>query len=157
MIKVKKYISILLCLFCSSSLSGCNNYIRYFYTLTDAYNNGYITRADLLNIAYYYNGMTNVNDENFVPTEILQNDLSKKTIKAIKNTYLATILENDPNATIEGVHISRYFGKYGDCVSLSMRDDYTCVDLLPSIEEYIIDGVKFINYIDGLYGLAIWK
>lgn len=155
--KVKKYISILLCLFSSSSLSGCNNYIGDFYTLTDAYNNGYITREDLLNIAYYYNDMTNVNDEAFVPIEISQNDLSKKTIKAIKNTYLATILENASYATVDGIHISSYFGQYGDCVSLSMRDDYTCVDLLPPVEEYIIDGVKFINYIDGPYGLAIWK
>lgn len=155
--KVKKHISILLCAFGIVSLTGCNNDIGEFYSLAEAYNNGYITRNDLLNIAYYYNNETNVNDETFVPKEISVNDLSKKTLKAIKNTYLVTILKNDSKATLDGVHLNKYFGKYGDCVSLNMKDDYTCYDLLPPIEEYVIDGVKFLNYIDGPYGITVWK
>ena len=141
---------ILLSLVCA----GCDNHPEQstatgkFMTLSEAYEKHYIDRADLLNIAYHYNGEENINDSDFIPRRISLTELGEATIQAIKEAHLNRIINDAPQATIEGIKIARYFGTYNNCVVLVMRDDYLIVDPLVN-NEYVLDGVKFLNFVDG--------
>lgn len=119
-----------------------------FYNIEDAYEQKFLTRDDLLNIAYYYNGSKNINDSDFVPKEVSINELSKSVSNSIKRTHLKRIQEYVENGKIEKVHISHYFGKYGKCIVLTIYDEYIKIDPL-IVPEYVIDGVKFLNFSNG--------
>ncbi len=149
------------CLF----FAGCNNknnnnqsQIGSFYKLTVAYNNGFLNRNDLLNIAYHYNSYSNINDSDFVPHVFSMDDLDEETITLIKKSHLKRIESDSFHPSIEDVSICNYYGTYNNIVVIRVLDKYILYDPLPPIEEYIIDGVKFLNYVEGYpSGFEVWK
>ncbi len=51
----KKFVIVgLIMVMCLGILGGCSSDIGTFYTLSESYENGWLTQNDLQNIAYYY-------------------------------------------------------------------------------------------------------
>lgn len=153
-------ISLPICVFCSACKKQSNSETGTFYTMREAYEKNYIDRGALLNIAFYYNKQQNLNDSSFVPNDISMSDINEQTIFSIKNTHLQRIKEKyrvQASATIEGVSIGRYFGKYNDCFAVIMTDKYLTFDLLP-MNDIEIDGVTFVKCLERFPGgIEIWK
>ena len=151
--RIKKIIS-LLSFFCISILSSCaKDYeIGNFYTLSKAFYKGYINHQDLLNIAYYYNGEKNVN-EDFELKEVNQSDLDEYTINSIIYSHYEE--KREDSITIDEIEITDYYGTYNGAVCVVVFDN-TLVDILV-FEEYFIDGVKFLDFVPGFpHGPEIW-
>lgn len=106
-----------------------------FYTLQEAYGNGWLSKGDLRNIAYYYNN-SNID----YPTG-LEDGLEN----AIKQSYCFDLQKSIPNAEIAGVHINKFYGIYDNFVAVTMSNDYVSLDLIIE-KEYEIGGIKFYNY-----------
>ena len=122
-----------------------------FYTLEEAYEAGFLTREDLMSIAYYHQGSE---DETFSPIPLCPETLGKETERGIKETHLASIREEFPTADLDDVHILEYYGTYGDCVAVHVRDDYRVIDVL-EIPQAEIGGVVFYHLT--VPGLMIWR
>lgn len=158
---IKKIIS-MLSIFFVSILSSCGeNQVNYelgtFYGLSEAFRKGFLTHEDLLNIAYYYNWEKNVN-EDFEIKEADVEDLDEFTLNSIIYSHYEKIKDEIPGPTNpeENIEIGRYFGTYNGNVCLLVRDDYFAVDIIV-IEEYVIDGVKFLNFKDKYpMGIELW-
>lgn len=153
----KKIIS-LLSFFCISILSSCaKDYeIGNFYTLREAFSKKYINHQDLLNIAYYYNGEKNIN-EDFEVKEININDLDEYTMNSIIHTHYESMKDEYDylKIPVEEIEIAKYYGTYNEAVCVVISGTVSC-DLL-TYEEYIIDDVKFINFVNGYpVGLEVW-
>lgn len=131
--------------------SGCGNNSGQFYTLETAYKNGWLSLENLQSIAYYYHGS---DTENFDQIPISPENLSEEAKKRIKRTHLALIKKDYPFANINGVHITEYFGTYGECIAVCVMDDYRKIDVL-EIPELEIGGVMFYNFTQP--GLMIWR
>ena len=118
-----------------------------FYSLEEAYAKGLLTVEDLQSIAFYYRGSE---DENFVAKPKSPETLSQETENKIKQTYLIKKLKKDvPEATLEGIRIERYYGTYGDCIVVSVWDNYWEERDLPewsSLPDKLIGGVLFAHY-----------
>ena len=152
-----KYIKktfILILFFICFILSGCktNTSNGKFLSIKEAYESKLIDKNDLLNIAYYYNNNENINEEfEFINQD--DNELSSNIINMIKNAHLERIKNKTSNASIDGIIIKKFHGKYKDCYVVEITDSYIMVDVL--IEPiYIIDGVKFQNFT--FPGIEIW-
>ena len=129
-----------------SSLSSCSKPGETkFYSISDAYTLGYINKENLEKLADYYNKDTH---------DISVDELGKKNIKKIKKAYFNQYLSSDYSfASTKDVIVSQYYGTYGNCVALYIRDAYHIADIR-IIEEYVVDGVVFINY--ALPGLLLY-
>ena len=93
-------------------------------------------------LAEYYNSVQNDQGMNSYSVE----QLSENEIKRIKKTYLNEYIKKDyPFAKISDVLIRNYYGKYGNCVALDIRDTIRKIDVL-WLEEYVIDDIVFYNY-----------
>ncbi len=142
-------------------MAGCNNQndSKCFLSLEEAYYNGYLSRSNLLNIAYYYNGKKNINDSEFEPQAISKNDLDEATVQNIKETHLKRVKKeyNVPTATIDTIKISGYFGIYKDSVVVIMSCSILKFDL--SFEdEHVIDDIRFLNYRSKYPGgIEVWR
>jgi len=137
---------------CLGFFSGCTSIKGSFYSLQEAYDNGWLTQEDLQSLAYYYN--VGSNDESFVPKPKNPESLSKETENMIIKTHLEGIKKDFPTATISDVNIAEYYGVYNDCIAISVRDNYYAIDVLVE-PEYIVGGVSFYNFT--LPGLQIWR
>lgn len=131
-------------------LAGCGGSKGEFYTLQEAYVHGWLSVEELQSIAYYYQGSE---DDAFVPIALNPEKLSVEVEESIKKTHLQTIKRDYPSADISGIHIEEYFGTYGDCVVVNVRDDFRKIDVLvvPKTE---IGGVIFYNLTTP--GLMVW-
>ena len=80
-----------------------------FYTLQEAYDNGWLTQADLQSIANYNN--------NGIP---YPESLSDYIAKSIKKSWAKKEKEDNPatDITEEKVTICQYYGTYNDCVAV---------------------------------------
>lgn len=134
--RIKLLIIVLVCMF--SLLTSCSNVGR-LYTLEEVYNNKLIDKEDLLEIAYYYN---NVNVSG-IELEIEQ--LSKSTVKQIKRAYKNEELKDLYFIDLDKIYVYKYYETYNDCKVVEVRSDYIMIDCY-FYEEYIIDGVKFLNF-----------
>ena len=73
-------------------------------------------------------------------------ELNENEIKTIKKAYLNEYIKKDyPFAKISVVLIANYYGKYGNCVALDIKDSIRKIDVLV-LEEYAIDDIVFYNY-----------
>ena len=122
---------------------SCSN-TKTLYSLEEAYENGFITKEDLWNVAYIYNNYVNASEFEYdvkenhpEPNEFLK--------YKIKKEYLKEELSDLVFASIGGVNIKRYYGQYSGCYILDMDNDYVNVDLMIH-DRYEIDGVVFLNY-----------
>jgi len=119
-----------------------------FYTLEEAYENGWLTKKDLKSIAYYYNNYHNdqAPEPNF--KLIPKQELSKEKIEEMKRAYLQQnyIQASHPNATTDHVTVFQYYGTYnGNCVTF-MLDDLFGYDLHFEAEKEI-GGSIFYDYV----------
>lgn len=132
-------------------LAGCGDGKGAFYTLQEAYVHGWLSVEELRSIAYYYQGGE---DGAFVPIALNPEKLSAEVEESIKKTHLQTIKQDYPSADISGVYIEEYFGTYGECVVVDVRDDFRKIDVLvvPKTE---IGGVIFYNLT--MPGLTVWR
>lgn len=130
-------------------LVGCVKDRGDFYSLQEAYDNGWLTKEDLQTIANYHNN----------PTQ--RPKLSAATEKAIKETraydlrYGVKTSENikEPSATAKDVTIIGYYGEYNDIFVVMITDVYTdCDDAVRDID---IAGITF-HYISG-NRILVWK
>ena len=124
----KKVIIFLLSIICAFGVmfsAGCNTPTGKFYTLQEAYDNGFLTQEDLMSIAYFNNGGREYNedimDENYVPAPMNPTALSAETDMAIRQSYWDKYYkENTPtNRTIDDIGLG-YYGTYNNCVAVKV-------------------------------------
>lgn len=158
MLKTKKLLwvgIIIICIIGLGILCACNSVSGRgeFFCLQDAYEQGLLTRTDLLNISYYQNA-DNV-DADFVPKPKNPIELSRKTQKAIKETFAYNqrhSIDTIPDAKTKSVTIQEYYGTYNGCIALLFAEsDY----VFEALEEVEIDGVKFYFSINN--PILIWR
>lgn len=127
-----------------------------FYSLDEAYTNGWLSQDDLKNIAYYYHtqhGETEHIDESFTPTPKTPETLSEEVQKKIKRTYLNDVLDM-PDGSLDRVIIHNYFGTYNGNIVLHISDDYNGYDyVFDPVHE--IGGVSFYEYVSAF--LRVWR
>ena len=147
-------------------LCACNNDNNYrnplngepetgtFYYLQTVYDNGWISKGDLKNIAYYQNvplfdpdGSTML--KGFKPSPKNPETLSTDIELAIKNDYISQ--KYDDSTTIDGVQIVKYYGTYDGFVAVMINPGGFC-----SIREDIIDGIT-IKYSYLSDQILLWK
>lgn len=138
----------------------CNVVMGRFYTLQEAYENGWLTQADLMSIAYYHNGgrahNEEIMDEDYEPTPKSPEVLSKWTESKIKMAAAKEYRGKEYNikdAKARGFTITEYCGTYGDCVAVMMKDNYS--DGPAIVWTDIVAGVN-IYYGDGRT-MKIWR
>lgn len=149
MISVVLFAAMILC-------TGCTASVGSFYSLDEAYENGWLTQNDLQNIAYYYHirygGREHI-DESFVPDRKAPETLSNATQNKIKRTYLNKVAEV-PDGSLERVEIWQYYGSYNGCVVVAVRSDYLLIDPLPYVD-HTIGEVVFYDYSPS--EIEIWR
>lgn len=102
-----------------------------FYSLQEAYDNGWLTRADIMSIAYYKNRGRTYNEEimseDYEPLPKVPEVLSNLTELKIKSTAAKEYREkyNMQYAEADGFTITEYCGTYNGCVAVMMRDVYS--------------------------------
>lgn len=155
--RIKKGISLIMALIlvitavmCSVLFSGCGKTIYptgYFYSLAEAYRNGWVSRDDLMRIAYIqreedgglytyeemYEAIFGDQDEygeDFVPAEKSSQALDAETEEKIKEAYAKELrtLPEYPDASTDDVSIYGYCGSYNGYVSVMMTDRYQNYD-----------------------------
>lgn len=139
-------------------MTNCGQLEGEFIDLEDAFNEGFISRDDLLNIAYYYNHKVNVNDEDFVLKEINKEDLNEDVFFAIKETHtekLKRFIESEP--AFEDIYVGAFYGNYENCYCISVFYEGIAFDMM-FIEEYTIGEVKLLDFATGWGpGIEIWR
>ncbi|MDE6441437.1 MAG: hypothetical protein K2L12_01625 [Clostridia bacterium] len=120
-----------------------------FYTLQEAYNKGWLTRADLMNIAYYHHSTLNWGaefiPEGYNPAPKTPEVLSGETLTAIKQTYWDNNykVNNPHNVTLDDIDIGEdYYGTYNNCVAVMIwlnGAGYGC-----AIGDYYVGNVRFL-------------
>lgn len=151
---MKKFISVLLsiisvvCL--SFAFSGCKDVeteVRgKFYTLKQTYDNGWIDKADVRNIAYYYYKFNKTEDPNGETIPVEPQELSEDLQKELKLAYLNRIKVE--NGTTDKVKIFMNYGVYGNNVAVGISSEYLMCDIIVE-QELDIGGVKFLNFWQG--------
>ncbi|MCM1393409.1 MAG: hypothetical protein NC179_00725 [[Eubacterium] siraeum] len=118
-----------------------------FYTLQQAYDNGWLSKNQLKSISYYHAEFERDTKMfgNYKPLPLNPNTLSNEVETNIKQAYLLNLQELISDGEIDGIHIRRYYGTYNNLVAVTIVDDYINVDLNIE-EECSIGGVKFYNY-----------
>lgn len=131
-----------------------------FYTLQVAYDNGWLTQADLMSIAYYHNGGRMHNEElmseDYAPAPKTPEVLSNATELKIKGASAKKYREkyDIKNAEADGFTITEYCGTYGGCVAIMMRDDYSgaagvaWTDNVANVDIYYNDGNEILIWRD---------
>ena len=142
----------------SLCLVGCHpRYIKgEILRIEETYNKGFITRNDLLNIAYYIDHEVKYNDEEF---EIKKIDYEKfdeniqYSIKVATQKYIFKDEGYEPK--IEDLNIVKFYGSYDKTYVIRMHDINVCVDIL-EMDRYI-DGVLIKSLSVGSYpGIVCW-
>lgn len=131
-----------------------------FFTLQDAYEQGFISKDELMSIAYYHNGGNKgITNESYIRTPKSPEALSIDTENAIKETKAYYLRRKSlaglsaKKAKADDVEIINYYGTYNNYSAIMMIDTYTVYD--ESLWEIEIDGVKFF-YNDG-NRIFVWK
>ena len=128
-----------------------------FYTVTEAYENGYLTREQVMSIAYYHNGGNYKNEEimgeDYKPLSITPKTLSVQAENSIKQTHLNEYYEGKDYAELSGIRIDSYYGTYNGCFVVMISDDYSGTAGIVWIEE--VAGIN-IYYISG-NRIEIWR
>ena len=152
---MKKILSILLALVCIISVAcafgGCgekqpNGKLEKgnFYTVTEAYENGYLTLEQVKSIAYYNNGGTIWNEdimgEDYVPLPKDPEKPSEETDTALINSFYNSErwVKYENYFTKEDIRYG-YFGTYGNAIAVKIGVKGEAVSEV--VWEEIIDGV----------------
>ena len=140
---------------CAGILCACNNDDDFrnarngepeageFYTLQEAYDNGWLSKGDLRNIAYYLSGSGQ--RKGFKPTPKDPEELSAATELAVKEDWAKYLREKGTeNAVADGVMIKNYFGTYDGLVAVFVYDSYSGYSC--AMVEKSVGGVKYTYY-----------
>ncbi|MCM1306401.1 MAG: hypothetical protein NC037_02550 [Bacteroides sp.] len=123
-----------------------------FYTLQQAYDNGWLSKGDLRNIAYYWSG--GGQRKGFKPTPKNPETLSPETELAIKEDRAENLHESGTEeAVADGVKITNYFGTYDGLVAVFVYDNYSGYST--ALTQKQIGGVSF-KYYDSNQ-ILVWK
>ena len=153
--KIKLSGGILLGMLCmlAGILAGCAPEASGdFYSLQEAYEAGYLTKEEIMSIAYYHNGGRVYNEE-IMSEEYTP--IPKRNVKKIRSTAAHGYNERfpDQNAAADDFSINKYCGTYGDCVVVMMTDIYSNYTDAEWFGE--VAGVRF--YYNNGNSLSIWK
>lgn len=97
-----------------------------FYTLQEAYNNGWLTQADLMSIACYHNGGQRYNEEimsdDYKPAPKTPEILSKNVDLAIRQTLVNDLnKEYDSDSfVLNNIVVCAYYGTYNGGAAIRM-------------------------------------
>ena len=130
-----------------------------FCSLEESYEKGFLTRDDILHIAYYsmitlgYDKIPNDNFseevKNFKPTELTMPQLSEQERATIIEAYY----RHDPKLYAVKddyeVKVLFYYGQYDGVYAVSMWTDFYGYGDMPHVH-YNIDGIKFISSSPGI-------
>ena len=149
--------SLVVALLCTG-IASCTPYAEgTFYTMEEAYENGWLTQEDILSIAYYYNQGTDGNEElmgeNYAPKPMVPETLDEERVNQIKRTYLNEVIAM-PEGTFEHVIIRAYYGTYHENIVIHITDDYHGYDYVFE-PEHEIGGVLFYHYVGAF--LRVWR
>ena len=131
---MKKIFSVLIALISVISIAfafgGCGGKDeKKFYTVTEAYEEGLLTREQIMSIAYYHHEGIRRNEEvmgeDYIPLPLTPEKLSDKTENCLKQAYLNEYYQDKNYAELSGVKIDRYYGTYNGQVVVMMSDDYS--------------------------------
>lgn len=147
--KIKIIVVLILVVSASMLLVGCVQDRGDFYSLQEAYNNGWLTKEDLQTIANHH-----TNPEQGPK-------LSEKTERAIKETRAYDLRYGvetggnikEPSATVKDVIVTGYYGEYNGLFAVMITDAYTYTN--DAIRDIDIAGVTF-HYTDG-NRILVWK
>ena len=126
-----------------------------FYSLQEAYDNGWLTREELLSIAYYYYeekfprlggryGNEEIMDENYTPLPKTPETLDEEMDLEIRKAYVKGNIYR-----VDTVEIEVYCGTYGECIAVFMHGEGG----YPDAED--IEKVLDIQYVYPNIGLSI--
>ena len=122
-----------------------------FYSLQEAYDAGYITRADLEEIAERQNDWGSALKEELDPQvkQMICEDEAERLRNPEEDPY--------PEAEASGVRIVHYYGVYqGDCYALILNSRYELDYPMQPVEQpEFIDGIEFMYY--NPLRIIIWK
>ena len=145
---MKKLLAILLTLTTLGclGLSGCKKRqaIGKFYTLQEAFDQGFLTENDLKNIAYYNNGGRE-NNEDKIEEDFLPQPLNPKTIpadiqKSIKSDYIYYNEKLDNKTKDSEVKIDDYYGEYNNCYVAILHGPFAYFAV---VNEFSVNGYNY--------------
>ena len=143
------------------SLTACGPQASgMFYSLEEAYEAGFLTRSDLISIAYFHNGGRKQNEsvmeEGYAPKPKDPQELSEEISFRIRSTAASDYRKNRTDARkamADDFTIIEYCGTYNDCVAIMLTDIYT--GYTGAFRTEMIDGLSFC-YNSG-NTLQIWR
>ena len=142
----------------SLCLVGCHpRYIKgQILRIEETYNKGFITRNDLLNIAYYIDHEVKYNDEEFEIKEIDNECFNEEIQYSIKVATQKYILKDDVyEPKIEDLNIIKFYGCYNKTYVIRIHDINVDVDYA-QMDTYI-DGVLIKYRFCASYpGIVCW-
>ena len=142
----------------SLCLVGCHpRYIKgEILRIEETYNKGFITRNDLLNIAYYIDNEVKYNDEEFEIKEIDNESFNEEIQYSIKVATQKYIFKDEGyEPKIEDLEIGNFFGCYDKTYVVQMRDKKIKVESI--IMDRYIDGVLIKTLARNCYpGIVCW-
>ena len=161
--KMMAFAAVFVLLVAAVVVAGCGPEQQYaasvgnFYSLEEAYENGWLTQEDILSIAYYYNQGTDGNEElmgeNYAPNPMVPETLDEARVNQIKRTYLNEVIAM-PEGSFEHVFIPAYYGTYHENIVIHITDDYHGYDYVFE-PEHEIGGVWFYDYVGAC--LRVWR
>ena len=130
-----------------------------FYSLEEVYYKDWITRDDLLSIAYYTGtGQLNtmITGENFVPKKKNPETLSEEIQQDIKEAKVARYIDQFPDLKADDVKIQDYYGTYNGFAVVLLGSLHLFGDSPDAVRYFFIDDVQLggFNYGDEL---ILWK
>ena len=127
-------------------LSGCKKRqaIGKFYTLQEAYEQGFLSENDLKNIAYYNNG-GRANNEDKIEEDFIPEPLNPKSIPAdiqknIKSDYIYYNEKLDNKTKDSEVKIDDYYGEYNNCYVVILHGPF---GYLTVVNEFSVNGYNY--------------
>ena len=127
-------------------LSGCKKRqtIGKFYTLQEAFDQGFLTENDLKSIAYYNNGGRENNEdkieENFVPQPLNPKTIPADIQKSIKSDYIYYNEKLDNKTKDSEVKIDDYYGEYNNCYVAILHGPFAYFAV---VNEFSVNGYNY--------------
>lgn len=122
-----------------------------FYTLQEAYDNGWLSKGDLRNIAYYYGG--DGQRKGFEPTPKNPEELSEETELAIRADWAERNGGENANDNVWQISRLKYCGTYDGLTIVYIHSGAICAQI---VGEQKIGGIKFV-YPVAAHIIYVWK
>ena len=128
--------------------AGCGRYVGEFYDLNEVYENGEITRQNLLSIIYYING--GIIEENkeqypedFVPISKEPEELDESTVQEIGNAYKNQLKKENKKLYADVRTEVKYYGTYKDYICVGIRIEIPGVSFGTVDWKITVDGISY--------------